>query len=154
MEIWPHGSKKLKRRLKLMILNQIFINMKKLLFILALILLNSISYSQTYKSAYVIKQKIDFETELKDRIITINDKEISISNFSGGTKTMYLIVNKIEEKEYDLESKCKFYYCTTKDKDFINGYQKAIVIKKYDTIILSLFATEIDIYTYQFSISN
>jgi len=71
-----------------------------------------------------------------------------------GTKTMYLTVNKIEEKEYSFNGKCKYYYCTTKDEDPINGYQKAIVIKKYDTVYMGLFATEIDMYLYQFSISK
>jgi len=63
------------------------------------------------------------------------------------------LFNKIEEKDYN-GIKCKYYYCTTKDEDIINGYQKAIVIKEFDTVYLGLFATEIDLYRYQFSISN
>ena len=128
--------------------------MKTLAIIIGLILISLASYSQTFKSTYVIKGKTDFETEMKDRVITISDKEISISKFTGGTKTMYLTVDKIEEKEYSFNGKCKYYYCTTKDEDPINGYQKAIVIKKYDTVYMGLFATEIDMYLYQFSISK
>jgi hypothetical protein len=128
--------------------------MKPFTIIIAMMLLCVVSYSQTFKSTYVIKGKTDFETEMKDRVITISDKEISISKFTGGTKTMYLNVDKIEEKDYSFDGKCKYYYCTTKDEDPINGYQKAIVIKKYDAVYMGLFATEIDMYLYQFSISK
>lgn len=128
--------------------------MKTIAIIIGLILISLTSNSQSFMSPYVIKGKTNFETEMKDRIISISDKEISISKFTGGTETMYLTVNKIEEKEYSFDGICKYYYCTTKDKDPINGYQKAIVIKKYDAVYLGLFATEIDLYRYVFSISK
>jgi hypothetical protein len=127
--------------------------MKTITITIGLMLLSLASYSQTFKSPYVIKGKTNFATEMKDRIITISDKEISISNFIGGTKTQYLIVNKIEEKDYN-GIKCKYYYCTTKDEDIINGFQKAIIIKEFNTLYLGLFATEIDIFKYMFSISR
>lgn len=125
----------------------------KLLFVFTLI--SFATYSQTYKSSYSINKECDFQTDMKSRTITISDKEISISNFAdGGTETIYFVVNKIEEKEYSFDGLCKYYYCTTKDKDPINGYQKAIFIKKYDAIYLGLFASEIDINNYEFSISK
>lgn len=112
-------------------------------------------FSQTYKSSYVIRQTPQTQNaQWKDRIITITDKEISITNLiDGGTKTLYLIINKTEEKEWMFDGVCKTYYCTTKDEDFINGYQKAIVYhKKYDKIVLALFANEITVYVSQFDI--
>jgi len=128
--------------------------MKTITITIGLILISLASFSQTFKSPYVIKGKNGFETEMKDRVISLSDKEISISNFIGGTETQYLTVEKIEEKEYSFDGKCKYYYCTTKDKDPINGYQKAIVIKAYNKVYMGLFATEIDMYLYQFSISK
>jgi hypothetical protein len=129
--------------------------MKKLL-ILVVLFISFCGYSQTYKSAYSINMKIKPETEMKNRIIKITDQLITISNFSdAGTIPLNLVVNKIENnKDYEFEGKCNYYYCTTKDKDPINGYQKAIVIKKNDKLYLGLFATEIDVYTYMFNISK
>lgn len=126
--------------------------MKTFTIIIAMMLLCVASYSQTFKSAYSSNSKPDFETEWKDRVITITDKEISISNFVAGTKTLYLIVNKIENKEWSFDGLRKTYYCTTKDKDVINGYQKAILYVTYDSVYFALFADEITIFKYVFSI--
>ncbi|MDP2722198.1 MAG: hypothetical protein Q8O72_05535 [Bacteroidales bacterium] len=129
--------------------------MKTLTIIIGMMLLSLVSYTQTYKSAYVIESKINVVTVTQERTIIISDKEISISNFNNGNKeTLYLVVNKTEEKEDTWDGMGKYYYCTTKDKDPINGSQKAIVIKYNDKILLGLFAGEIDVYKYQFSISK
>jgi hypothetical protein len=74
--------------------------MKKHLLISAMFLLSIASYSQTFKSSYVNETKPKFETDTKDRMITISDKEITVTNFlDGGVKTWHLIVNKIENKD-------------------------------------------------------
>jgi hypothetical protein len=129
--------------------------MKKIILSTMIVFYAISSFSQTFNSPYLIKKECDFKNEFKDRTIIISDKEISISNFiDGGVKTLYLVINKKEEKEYSFDGMCTYFYCTTKDKDPINGTQKAIVIKKYDTLYLGLFASEIDVYNYQFSIKR
>jgi hypothetical protein len=111
-----------------------------------------LSYSQTYNSAFEIKEKKNFITEVKNRTITVSDKEISITNFIGGIETQYFVVNKIEYKDWPFDGNRKTYYCTTKDEDVINGYQKAIIYFTYDTMVVGLFADEITIYKYTFNI--
>jgi hypothetical protein len=129
--------------------------MKILVLTFASILGSLASSSQTYKSHSVIKMEPGVETEIKDRIITINEKEISITNFMVGTKTLYLTVNKIENKIlHDVlsgDDTFKTFYCTTKDKDPYNGYQKAIVYVRYSKIMMGLFSEEITVYQNQFS---
>jgi hypothetical protein len=127
--------------------------MKKFILLLTLLTIFSGLYSQTFKSPYAIVINSVTETQMKARVITISDKQISISKFIGGVDTQYLVVNRTEEKEYSFDGVCKHYYCTTKDKDPINGYQKAIVIKTDREIILGLFATEIQVEVYHFAIN-
>jgi hypothetical protein len=130
--------------------------MRKIKLILMLIIVSTLftstTFCQTYTSPYAVKNANKFVTDYKERVITITDKEISITNFREGTKTQYLVVNKIENKEWLMDGEQKTYYCTTKDKDVINGYQKAIVYKKYDAVVMAMFADEITVFTYQFSI--
>lgn len=126
--------------------------MKKLIFIVTFFIFCTVINAQTFKSPYAILINNVPETEMKAREITVTDKQIGITKFIAGVTTQFLIVNKIEEKEYSFDGVCKYYYCTIKDKDPVNGYQKAIVIKASDKIILALFATEIDVYVYQFAI--
>ena len=129
--------------------------MKKLLLISAMFLLNIISYSQTFKSSYVNKTKPKFETDMKDRIITISDKEITVTNFlDGGVKAWHLIVNKIENKEWSFDGMQKTYYCTNRDKDIIEGnYRKAIAHKtSYGTFKIADFADEMTVLTYDFDL--
>lgn len=129
--------------------------MKKLLMLIIIILSGLISQSQvTYNSSWTIKGSSKFESKIKDRIITISDNEISISNFIGGTETQYLVVNKIIDKDWGLDGVCKTYYCTTKDADIINGYQKVIIYTKYDTMIMAMFADEITVFTYKFNLKK
>ena len=134
------------------IINLKICNMKKLIFLFLITLTAPALYSQTFKSPSAILKESKTKIEMKSRIINLSDKEISITKFIGGVDTQYLTVNKTEQKEYSFDGMCKYYYCTTKDKDPVNGYQKAIVIKTYDQIILAMFATEIDVYVYYFAI--
>lgn len=127
--------------------------MKKLILITLILLIGVICKSQvTYNSSWTIKGSSKFESKIKDRVITISDNEISISNFIGGTETQHLVVNKIIDKDWGLDGVCKTYYCTTKDADFINGYQKVIIYTKYDTMIMAMFADEITVFTYKFNL--
>lgn len=145
LTFWLNNSK-----LHVLLINKSI--MKKIILLLLLIISLTTGYSQTFNSKYVIEKQSTMKTEIKDRIITLSDKQITISKFIGGVNTQYLIVNKIEEKDYSFDGLCKYYYCSTKDKDPVNGYQKAIVIKTHDEIILGLFSSEIDIYVYHFAI--
>lgn len=130
--------------------------MKKLLMTFTIILLSLASYSQTFKSFSLSKQKPEFETDTKDRIITISNKEITVTNFlDGSTKTWHLIINRIENKEWINDGMQKTYYCTDKDKDFISGtYRKAIVHKTSNgSIVFASFADEMTILLYVFNIN-
>jgi hypothetical protein len=129
-----------------------FYKMKKYSLLAMFLIFNFFTFSQTYKSTYVIQSKMDLETKYENRVIKISDSEISITNFVEGIEPLYLIVNKIETKEHLFDGLCKTYYCTTKDKDFINGYQKAIVYKTSTQVKLALFADEMTVYNYNFSI--
>lgn len=40
-----------------------------------------------------------------------------------------------------------------RDEEPVNGYQKAIIYKTYDTLVMALFADEITVYTYKFHIN-
>ena len=118
--------------------------------------LSLISYSQTFKSSYSINPKFDSETEFKDRIITISDKEITVTNFlDGGVKTWHLIVNRIENKEWNQDGMQKTYYCTDKDKDALFGnYRKAIAHKtSIGTFMIASFADEATVMVYYFSLN-
>ena len=119
--------------------------------------LSTLAYGQfdpptTYDSDYSTKSKDNFETDWNARVITITDKEITISNFIGGTKTLYLVVDKIENKEWMFDGVCKTYYCTTRDADPINGYQKVILYKTYNSLVMGMFADEITVYNYKFNL--
>jgi hypothetical protein len=127
--------------------------MKKLLLI-TLMLLSITAYSQTYKSPFLTKQKAEFETDYKARVITITDKEISVTNFlNGGRETLYLTVNKIENVDYYIDGLCKTYRCVTKTKGAISGEsQKVIVYKTALQLTVAMFVDEVTIMKYIFSI--
>jgi hypothetical protein len=126
--------------------------MKKLLFIFIFLFCTLKIFSQTFKSTFTIEEERKTKSKMIERVITITDKKITITKYIGETNPQILTVNKIEEKEDAFDGKCKYYYCTTVDKDPINGYQKAIVIKKQREIVIGLFATEIDVYISHFGI--
>lgn len=135
--------------------------MKKIITVIFL-LLGVVSMAQVrYESSWVILENQKYETQFTNRIITISDTEISISRFIGNNntpfiETQYLIVNEIIEKDWGIfDGVCKTYYCTTKDVDFINGYQKVIIyIKKRDVMKMAVFADEITVFVYQFKLSK
>lgn len=129
--------------------------MKTIILILLMLFVNHVSYSQTYKSSYSLNPKSDSETEFKDRIITISDKEITVTNFlDGGVKIWHLIVNRIENKEWNLDGMQKTYYCTDKDKDAMFGnYRKAIAHKtSMGTFLIASFADEATVLVYNFAL--
>ncbi len=126
--------------------------MKKTILSMALILVYLASYSQTFNSSYSTNMDLNFVTDMKDRVIILSDKEVSITNFKGGTKTLYLVVNKIENKDWLFDGVCKTYYCTTKEKDVVAGFERAIVYEKATSIVLAIFADEITVHKYEFSI--
>lgn len=108
-------------------------------------------FSQVFVSKSMLKPNTTFEPDRQERTITITDKEISITQFSGGTKTFYLIINKIEEnREYDFTENCTYYYCTTKFEDPSLGFRKAIIVVSEFKIWMALFANELEVFNYQF----
>jgi hypothetical protein len=128
--------------------------MKKLILLTILLFGLTSAYSQTYKSPFLTKQKAEFETDYKARVITITDKEISVTNFlNGGRETLYLIVNKIENVNYYIAGLCKTYRCMTKTIDAISGEsQKVIVYKTALQLTVAMFVDEVTIMKYIFSI--
>lgn len=111
------------------------------------------TYSQTYKSEVATITTPTYTTERKDRVISISDKEISISKFFKGDETLYLIVNRIENKKFVTYGMCKTYYCTTKDKDPIWGYEKAIVrVQTGMDITVVLFADDMTFLEYSYQL--
>lgn len=130
--------------------------MKKIILVIILLLLSMVSICQvSYDNPYVIKEIFNFEPEFNDRLISISNSEITISKFIENTKTQYLIVNKIVDKDWGIfDGVCKTYYCTTKDADFINGYQKVIIYIKDDMMKMAMFADEVTVFHYQFKLNK
>lgn len=106
--------------------------MKKSLFILLFIAVSIVSFSQkVYTSSVTTKYKTEGEIIEKSRTITISDSKISISDYLGGTRTLNLTVDNIVEKEFGWDGICKWYYCSSTEKDPINNeFTKYIVIVK------------------------
>jgi hypothetical protein len=108
-------------------------------------------------STYYIKDKPMTTTNIRrTMVISINEKEIQIQNFSDGARapgTLYLVVDKVESKDWNLDGNCQTYYCHTKDPDGTYGEQKAIVYITNSTppkIIMGLFNDEITLTKYKF----
>lgn len=126
--------------------------MRIILVFIGIMFLSFSTYSQTYKSEVSTITIPTGKIEVKDRIITISEKEISISKFFTGGETLYLNVNSVENKKYVTYGICKTYYCTTRDKDPTFGYEKAIVrVQAGMNITVVLFADDMTFleYTYQ-----
>jgi len=100
--------------------------------ILVAFLLSSVTvFSQTtYNSSVTTSYESEGEVIEKQRTITVSDTEITITNFVGGTKPLNLTIDEIKEKEDNWDGLMKWYYCTSKDKDVINGYIKYIIVMK------------------------
>ena len=105
--------------------------MKKLI-LLALLMSSLTVFSQTtYNSSVTTKYKTEGEVFQKQRTITVSDTVITITNFLGGTKPLNLKVNEIKEKKDDFDGLMKrYYYCTAREKDVINGYTEYIIVMK------------------------
>lgn len=104
--------------------------MKFLIFSLFLAISGNAISQTTYNSSVTTKYKSEGEVIEKQRTITISDTDITITNFVGGTKPLNLKVNEIKEKEDSWDGLMKWYYCTSKDKDVINGYTEYIIVMK------------------------
>jgi len=106
--------------------------MKKSFILILLFSISIVSFSQkTYTSSVTTKYKTEGEVIEKSRTITISDTKISISDYLGGTRTLVLTVDNIVEKEFGWDGLCKWYYCTSTEKDVINDeFTKYIVIIK------------------------
>ncbi|MFD0975159.1 hypothetical protein [Salinimicrobium gaetbulicola] len=87
--------------------------------------------------------KPDSELIKKPRIISVSDTEIIISDYREGAKPLKIKVNKIEEKENDLDgiSMMKWYYCSNMDKNPITGKntEYVVVMKKQEPSVLELY---------------
>lgn len=130
--------------------------MKTVLLISAMFLLNIASYSQTFKSSHATVMIPKAETDFTDRVITISDKEITVTKFlNGGKETWHLIINRIENKQWMFDGMQKTYYCTNKDKDNISGTYRKIIAHKTSmgTFTIADFADETTVLTYDFDIN-
>ena len=117
--------------------------MKKSFILILLFSISIVSFSQkTYTSSVTTKYKTEGEVIEKSRTITISDTKISISDYLGGTRTLVLTVDNIVEKEFGWDGLCKWYYCTSTEKDVINDelrveayllYKKVNKNKKIDS---------------------
>jgi hypothetical protein len=143
--------------------------MKKLALIL-IILFSSLAISaQKYEpkiimtqdfvfiSTYYIRDKPMTTTNIRRNIIiNIGEKEIQIQNFAEGTRasrTLFLIIDRIENKDWNLDGNCKTYYCHTQEIEATYGEQKAIVYVTNDAspkVMMGLFNDEISITKYKF----
>lgn len=114
--------------------------MKNLIFISILFLIGNVFSQTTYSSSMTTKYKSVGDVVEKQRIITISDSEITITNFVGGTEPLNLKVNEIKEIEDEWEGLMKWYYCVRKDKDEISEEytEFIIVIKKSNPYIMKL----------------
>ena len=102
-----------------------------------------------------INKKSTFEIEEKSRTITVNNETIVISKLLNGGKEDYALrIDKIDEKDYNTDVNCKWYYCTSVKKDFLLGFTKAIVVvpRSGRSIYLFDFADEVTIFSHQFLI--
>lgn len=84
-----------------------------------------------YTSSVTTKYNSKSEIIEKQRTITISDKEVTITNFVGGTQSLNLKVNEIKEKKDDFDGLMKWYYCMETEKDVLSGkYTEFIIIMK------------------------
>lgn len=132
--------------------------MKKIISITSFLLLSIMCVCQVpYNSSYSINRVTKIEIEQKNRTVILSDTDISISNFiDGGNVTQYLTVDSAKFKDWgEFDGIRKTYYCTTKDSNFINGYQKVILyVNKHDLLEVAIFADEISIYRYSINLEN
>ena len=123
-------------------------------FLFCFIIISSVATAQTYTSSRMITKKSTFESQIFSRTITFNKETIVVSKYLNGMKDDFeLKIDKTDEKEYNSEN-CKWYYCTSVKKDFMQGYTKAIVVAPIYSkkIYLFDFADEVTIFFSQFSI--
>lgn len=104
--------------------------MKYLILITVVVITTNIYGQKTYNSSVTTNYKVEGKVFKKQRTITISDNEITITNFIGGTKTLNLKVNDIQEKEDEWDGLMKWYYCINLKKDISGKNTEYIVIIK------------------------
>jgi hypothetical protein len=108
-------------------------------------------------STYYIRDKPTATTNIRrNMVISIGEKEIQMQNFAEGTRasrTLFLIIDRIENKDWNLDGNCKTYYCHTQEAEATYGEQKAIVYVTNGAsskVMMGLFNDEISITKYKF----
>jgi hypothetical protein len=124
--------------------------MKKLIVVILLGCICIGLYSQAYTSKALIKSKTTFEGDSKERLITITEKEISITNFLASGKPYSMLIDKTEKKEFDFNENCTYYYCTAKEPNLSGQYEKLIIIRSEFKVWMGRFLSEIEVVNYEF----
>lgn len=125
--------------------------MKKFFFIIVLtqIGFDAIGQTELLESKSAIVEETNFKIERISRVVVFTDSAITISNWlNGGTEAKRLKIDKIVNKEYSMDGVCKWYYCTSLQKDPFNGFTKTIIIvpKSKDKVKVFTFANEVNVY--------
>jgi hypothetical protein len=107
-------------------------------------------FSQVSVSKSMVKSKTTFEADSKERIITITEKEISITNFFDSGRPYFMLIDKIEKKEFDFHENCIYYYCTAKEPNLSGQYEKLILIRSEFKVWMGRFLSEIEVVNYEF----
>lgn len=133
--------------------------MKKALIIIFSIFLKFSLFAQVdqFESKSAIREEKEFKVEHVSRLIVFTESTITISNWlNGGQEALKLKIDSSVNKEYSLDGVCKWYYCISLKKDFINGYTKTIIIvpKSKDKLNVFTFANEVTVYTTEILISK
>jgi len=123
--------------------------MKKLMLLISLYFIFTLSFGQSYDSYFMIKQSSEHEIDETFRIIKISDEEITVSNlWNGGKETAHFIVEKIEDKDWGYGVIYKTYYGVT------DYGQKFIAKLEYSQITIGVFYDELSLYVYIFNLSK
>lgn len=129
--------------------------MKRVFFLLVVLLVGINTFAQTFKSNSATIRKGGFEIDRTVRSIALSNKEITISNYlNGNTEPLVLKVFLVEEKEDRFDGVCIYYYCTAMNEDMLSPYQKIIVIKKPFSITLELFLSDNNKYVHDLEING
>lgn len=96
-----------------------------------------------YSSSMTTNYKPDSEIIKRTRTVSVSDTEIVISDYNEGAKPLKIKVNRIEEKEDNLDgiNLMKWYYCSNIEKNPITGKntEYVVVLKKQEPSVLELY---------------
>ena len=136
--------------------------MKKLLNLAILLLVTTTIFAQStntsFISTYHLREK-KVNSNIRSIVIVnfdIPNKQIQIQNFVDGvrtSRTLILVIDKKETKNWNLDGDCLTYYCHTVENDNAYAQQKAILYITNTTpikIILGVFNDEITVAKYKF----